>query len=251
MNTKLCPWAALGLGVLSMLLWRWIWASIYDPATQLVAGSGLVELHCAFVLLCGLILVLVSRPRERRTPGPGTFGVPVTGLRVVSALLSAAAGLEMLPPLLAEPSPIPLVLAVLLPVNALALLGLSVAYQPRRRWQHTLILFPVLVSCYWLVAFYHAYGSSPSWVTYLWPMLGGLLVVWSWIAYAGRIYQPKPVDLTLPLALVSILVLGPSLASPLSDGYRLSLLAQLIWFWSVTLEHDPVPAPIRKENSDV
>lgn len=244
MNAKLCPWAALGLSMLSLVFWRWIWAGIYDPATQLVSDNSVVELYCVFLLLCGLILVLVGRPRKERVPGPGTFGLPVTGLRVVSALLSAAAGLDMLPPLLAEPSPIPLVLAVLLLGNALALAGLSVTHTPQRSWQRTLILFPVLVSCYWLVAFYHTYGSCPSWITYLWPMVAGLLAAWSWIAYAGRLYQPKAWDPALALALVSVLTLGPGLASPLSDGYRLSLLAQLIWFWSVTLEHDPDPAPI-------
>lgn len=243
----LCPWVALGLGGICLLFWSWIWQHIYDPVTQLVHSQGLVELFCGFVLLCALILLLLARDRLGRAPGPGVAGLPVMGLRILAALLSVFAGVEMLLPLLAAPSPIPLILAVLLILNGPALLGLV---PPKMgNLQKTLLLFPAFVSCFWLVAFYHRYGSCPSWVTYLWPMAAGLLAAWGWISYAGRVYQPRKWDVTVPLALVCVLVLLPGLAAPLSDGYRLSLAAQLVWFWSVSLERDPAPAPIRKENS--
>ena len=49
---KLCPWLALGMGGLCLLFWRWIWAKIYDPATQLVTSGGLMGLFTAFLVLC-------------------------------------------------------------------------------------------------------------------------------------------------------------------------------------------------------
>lgn len=242
MKERLCPWAALGLGVICLLFWSGIWQHIYDPATQLVHSQGLVGLFCGFVLLCALILLLLARDRLRQASEPGIVGLPVVGLRILAALLSVLAGVKMLLPLLAAPSPIPVILAVLLLLNGPALLGLA----PREmgNLQKTLLLFPAFVSCYWLVAFYHQYGSCPSWVTYLWPMAAGLLAAWGWISYASRIYQPRKWDATVPLALVCVLVLCPSLAAPLSDGYRLSLAAQLVWFWSVSLEREPVPSPM-------
>lgn len=249
MKRHLSPLLALGLGGISLLFWRWIWQVIYDPTTQLVSSSPLVGLLILFVLLCALIPLLLSRDRFRRPPGPGRTGWQPCVLRVASAALFLTAGGVMLSPLLAAPSPIPLVLAVLLLLNGPALCGLAVPSRLAGSWQQPLSLFPTFVSCFWLVAFYHQYGSSPSWITYLWPMLAQLVVIWGWLAYAGRFYQPRAWDLALPLALVALLLLTVSLGSLLSRGFRLSLAAQLFWFWSVPLEEDP--APQRKENSHV
>lgn len=251
MKEKLCPWLALGLSGLCLLFWEWIWSSIYDPETQLVSDGSLTGLFFVFILVCGLILLLLSRSRVQRAQGPGRFGVLGIGLRLLAALLSVAAGIQMLRALLPTVSPIPLALAILLLLNGAAWIACTSAKKTKAGWQTTLLLLPPFVSCYWLVAFYHEYGSCPSWLTYLWPILGGLLVAWAWLAYVSRIYQPRKYDFALALALLAVLLLGPSLAAPISDGYRLSLAAQMAWFFAVALEADPSPEPIRKEHSNV
>ena len=248
---KLCPWLALGMGGLCLLFWRWIWAKIYDPATQLVNSDGLVGLFTAFLVLCALILLLLIWPSLKGAPGLRPQPLPLAVLRVFSGVLSAASGILLIRSVLPGFSPIPLILGVLLVLNGGALSVLALDRKTDSSRYTSLLLFPVFAACYWLVAFYHQYGSCPSWETYLWPMLAGLLVAWSWLAYAGRVYRPRKWDLCRPLALLSVLVLCPGLAAPTAPEYWLSLAAQLVWFWSVALEPTRDAAPIRKENNDV
>lgn len=248
---KLCPWLALGMGGVCLLFWHWIWAKIYDPATQLVTSGGLVGLFAGFLVLCALILLLLIWPSLKGTPGLGPQSRPLAVLRVLSGLLFAAAGILLVRSVLPAFQAIPLALGVLLILNGGALAVLALDRKTDSSRYTSLLLFPVFVSCYWLVAFYHQYGSCPSWETYLWPMLAGLLAAWSWLACAGRVYQPRKWDPSRPLALLSVLVLCPALAAPLSPDYRLALAAQLVWFWSVTLEPIRDAAPTRKENTDV
>ena len=248
---KLCPWLALGMGGLCLLFWRWIWAKIYDPATQLVNSGGLMGLFTAFLVLCALILLLMIWPGRKAAPGIKPQPLPLAVLRLLSGALSAASGILLIRSVLPGLSAIPLALGVLLILNAGTLAVLALDRKTDSSRYTSLLLFPVFVSCYWLVSFYHQYGSCPSWETYLWPILAGLLAAWSWLACAGRVYRPRKWDLCRPLALLSVLVLCPGLAAPIAPEYRLSLAAQLVWFWSVTLEPIPDAAPIRKENTDV
>ncbi|MGM9594381.1 MAG: hypothetical protein ACI3U8_08505 [Candidatus Onthomonas sp.] len=248
---KLCPWLALGMGGICLLFWRWIWAMIYDPATQLVSSGGLVGLFAVFLVLCALILILLIWPSLKGTPGLRPQSLPLVVLRVLSGVLSAASGILLIRSILPGFSPIPLVLGVLLVLNGGALAVLALDRKTDSSRYTSLLLFPVFTDCYWLVAFYHQYGSCPSWETYLWPILAGLLTAWSWLAYAGRVYRPRKWDLSRLLALLSVLVLCPGLAAPMSVEYQLSLASQLVWFWSVALEPIQDTAPIRKENTDV
>lgn len=249
MKEKLCPWLALGTGGLCCLLWYWIWADIYDPATQLVTSGGLVGLFSAFLTLCALILGLLARASGNGS-GPENVPLPLQGLRLAAGALSLAAGLLLFGDTLAAPEPIPLLLSALLLAQGAAMAGLALRRKEASGRSDSLLLLPVFTCCYWLVAFYHAYGSCPSYVTYLWPMLAGLLVTWTWLAYAGRRFQPRKWDAAPLLSLLSVLVLCPALAAPLSLGYRLSLAVQILWLWSVSLEMGRTPLT-RKENPNV
>lgn len=248
---KLCPWLALWMGGVCLLFWRWIWAEIYDPATQLVTSGGLVGLFSGFLALCALILALLSWPALTKPTVPRPQPRPLVLLRILAACLSAASGLQLIRELLPSVSVIPMVLGVLLLLNGGALAALALDQTATGSRYESLLLFPLFTSCFWLVAFYHQYGSCPSWETYLWPMMAGLLASWGWLAYAGRVYRPRTWDAARLTALLSVLVLCPGMEAPLSPAYRLSLAAQLVWFWSVTLEPGQEAAPIRKENSHV
>lgn len=250
MKEKLCPWLALGIGGVCCLFWQWIWADIYDPATQLVTSGGLVGLFSAFLALCALILGLLAWSSGTRTGGPEDVPLPLRGLRLAAGGLSLGAGVLLLGEALAVPEPIPLLLGALLLVQGIAMAGLALLPRRDSGLSDGLLLLPVFTCCYWLVAFYHVYGSCPSYVTYLWPMLAGLLAVWAWLAYAGRRFQPRKWDAAPLLSLLSVLLLCPALAAPLSLGYRLSLAAQILWLWSVSLEMGRAPL-MRKENPNV
>lgn len=249
MKEKLCPWLALGTGGICFLFWQRIWAGIYDPATQLVTSGGLVGLFSAFLALCALILGLLAWPSGKQ-PGPREVPPSLRVLRLAAGGLSLAAGVLLLGDALAAPEPIPLLLGALLLAQGISMAGLALLSRQDSGLSDGLLLLPVFACCYWLVAFYHAYGSCPSYVTYLWPMLAGLLVTWAWLAYAGRRFQPRKWDAAPLLSLLSVLLLCPALVAPLSLGYRLSLAAQILWLWSVSLEMSRAPL-MRKENPNV
>lgn len=237
MKNKLCPVLALGLGLLCGLLRMAVWSAAYDPATQLVTDTGLTLYFNLFVLLCALVLALLffRTGAQVRAPYGGTGAI--LGLRLAAALLSLAAGGMMLWSALGTfpLNVISVLLGLLLAVQggALAYLALSKPEQAGP-WTNVLLL-PVFVSCYWLVAFYHQYGSCPSAETYLWPMISGLLAAWAWLDYAGFVYQPRSGRRFALLSLIAVLTLPAAVTAPLSLPFRLSLLAQLVWLWAAGL----------------
>lgn len=246
MKQKLCPWLTAAAGLLCALLWQAVWAGIYDPETQLVSDDGSAGLFGLLLLVLAALLLVLARPWTRQTPPSPALELPARALRCGGGLAALIAGVWMIAGQLAAPALIPLLLGALLAASGVVMVWLALG-QGEPGLRQGLVLLPTFTACYWLVAFYHEYGSDPSWVTYLWPMLAGLAAVWCWIALSGDLIQPDRSHQSLPWAVVTVLLICPALTSPLSTPYRLSLLAQLLWLWPSVL----APAVTRKENPHV
>lgn len=244
MNLRRCTALALGLGAVCFLIRSAVWSAAYDTSAQLLVRSDLTALFDLFLCLCAAILVLLlfsHWPRGETAPPPYGAATPLRcGLRLAAALCSLAAGVLMLgEQAIWFAELIPFLLNVLLIVQG----GLLVCLTLNRRTSSTLyaslLLLPLFISCYWLVAFYHQYGSSPSSETYLWPTLAGVLVALAWMYYTGFSYQKQTGRCFGVTALLTLLTLPPAMAAPISLGYRLFLLGQLAWFWAAALELSP------------
>lgn len=249
MNLRRCTALALGLGMVCFLIRNAVWSAAYDASAQLLVRSDLTALFDLFLCLCAAILVLLlfSRwPRGEAAPSPYGAATPLRcGLRLAAALCSLAAGVLMLGEQATARfvEPIPLVLDVLLIAQGGLLAYLTLDRRTSSTRYASLLLLPLFISCYWLVAFYHQYGSSPSSETYLWPTVAGVLAALAWMYYTGFSYQKQTGRRFGLTALLSLLTLPPAMAAPISLGCRLFLLGQLAWFWAASLELVPGAVP--------
>ncbi len=240
-------WVALVLGLNNLLLRRSWWAAAYDEAAQLVTDGGLLRTFALLVTVCAAVVavvwLLLWRQRVPAAAPYGDGGRGKTALRAAAGLCSLAGG--VLEPVrnTAEvaASPIAQAMSLLLILQGVVMLYLALSRNRESNGFRTALLLPFLVSCFWLVAFYHQYGSAPSTETYLWPMVAGILISFAWMYDVAFVYQPGRGKWLGLLALLVLLTAPPALAAPLSLDDRLALVSALLWFLAASLELRPVP----------
>ncbi|MCC8182745.1 MAG: hypothetical protein LIO45_07240 [Clostridiales bacterium] len=240
-------WVALVLGLNNLLLRRNWWAAAYDESAQLVTNGGLLRTFALLVAVCAAVVVVVWLLLWRRkVPAGAPYGDGGRG----KTALRAAAGLCALAGGICEPvqntaevaaSPIAQAMSLFLILQGIVMLYLALARNRESGGFQTALLLPFFTSCFWLVAFYHQYGSAPSTETYLWPMIAGILVSFAWMYDTAFVYQPQRGKWVGPLALLVLLTVPPALAAPLSLDDRLALVSALLWFLAASLELKPVP----------
>ena len=238
MKRTLTAIAVLGMGLICGLLRRMIWDVTYDPATQLLTEPELLPLSHGLMIVCLLIaLVLLVKlwPKGWRSPAPyGSDKLPVKLARLAAGILAAGSGLVMAKDVLELVSVnlIPLLMGLFQTLGGVAMIALTLDGNRQSGRYHALLLLPTFTSCYWMVAFYHAFGSSPNAEVYLYPILAGLSVMACWIYYTGFALRPGEGRRFACFVLVLLLTVPSAMPAPLTDGYRLSLAAQLIWFFA-------------------
>ncbi len=234
-NPRLALFAA-ALGLACLALRAGIWSQVYDPDTQLAEQSPLLGLFAVEISVCALILCLLywrglrasaGIQAEARTGSPGT-----RLLRFTAGALSFAAGILSLIQVFraAAVDLIPALLSLVLVLQGGALCILALDWDRRAPVYTGLLLIPSFTGCYWLVAFYHAYGAIPGTETYLWPMVAGLITCAAWLHYAGYSFRAKTPRAPGLLYLLALLTIPPALAAPMSTEWKLSLAAQFCWF---------------------
>ncbi|MCD7760723.1 MAG: hypothetical protein LUH16_02970, partial [Clostridiales bacterium] len=235
----------LGLNNLRLRL-NW-WAAAYDASAQMVTAGGLLRTFALLVAVCAAVVAVVWLLLWRRkVPAAAPYGDGgrgKTALRLAAGLCSLAGG--VLEPVrnTAEvaASPIAQAMSLLLILQGIVMLYLALARNRESGGFRTALLLPFFTGCFWLVAFYHQYGSAPSTETYLWPMIAGILISFAWMYDAAFVYQPGRGKWLGPLALLVLLTAPPALAAPLSLDDRLALVSALLWFLAASLELKPVP----------
>lgn len=143
---------------------------------------------------------------------------------------------------------IPLLMAVFQLAQGAAMLLLTLDRNPKSGRYSALLLVGAFCTCYWLVAFYHVYGSYPNVEMYLYPLLAGLAVMGSWIYYAGFAFGSGESRKFVVVCLLALILLPSALTAPISTAYALSLAAQLVWFFAACALLKPEPAVEIKEN---
>ncbi|MCD8383018.1 MAG: hypothetical protein LUC30_08950 [Clostridiales bacterium] len=241
-------WVALVLGLNNLLLRLNWWAAAYDETAQLVTDEGLLRTFALLVAICAAVVVAAWLLLWRRkVPAAAPYGDGCRGrtaLRAAAGLCALAGGIlepvqntsEVAASLIAQ------AMSLFLILQGVAMLYLALARNRESSRFRTVLLLPFFTSCFWLVAFYHQYGSAPSTETYLWPMIAGILISFAWMYDAAFVYQPRQGRWLGPLALLVLLTAPPALAAPLSLDDRLSLLSALLWFLAASLELAPVPS---------
>ena len=261
MNAKRLALYALIPGIAAGVIRRFLWTNIYDEAAKLVTDPVPAMIFNLLLALCGAVLCVIAL----RSWPEGHIAAPPYGdgghlsriLRLLSAGCSLAAGILLLAAQIEsyEPVLITVVAGVLLIVQSAALLALTLWRERSGRRYATLLLLPSFALCFWLVAFYHDAGSEPNREVYLWPILAGVLTALVWLEYTGFLYQKQSGRLFTAFAVLAILSFPCALAAPLSAGWRISLLGQLLWITAAlvqlklrlpeidTAEDDPITTP--------
>ncbi|MCD7734231.1 MAG: hypothetical protein LUH48_03700 [Clostridiales bacterium] len=240
-------WVALVLGLNNLLLRLNWWAAAYDESAQLVTDGGLLRTFALLVAVCAAVVAVVWLLLWRRkTPAAAPYGDGgrgKTALRLAAGLCSLAGGILEPVRNTAEvaASPIAQVMSLLLILQGIVMLYLTLARDRESSGFRSSLLLPFFTSCFWLVAFYHQYGSAPSTETYLWPMVAGILISFAWMYDVAFVYQPGRGKWLGLLALLVLLTAPPALAAPLSTDDRLALASALLWFLAASLELRPVP----------
>lgn len=230
--------AVLGMGLICGLLRRMIWDVTYDPATQLLTEPELLPLSHGLMVVClliALVLLLKSWPKGWQSPAPyQSDRLAVKLARLAAGILAVFSGLVMAKDVLGLLSVnlIPLLMGLFQLLGGVAMIALTVTSNQNSGRYHTLLLIPTFSACYWMVAFYHAFGSSPNAEVYLYPILAGLSVMACWIYYTGFALRPGEGRRFAFFALALLLTVPSAMSAPLTDGYRLSLASQLIWFFA-------------------
>lgn len=248
MKLSICALAALALGLICGLSRSLIWAFTYDEAAQLLTDPAALKLSHGLVLvslLLALLLLWKRWPKGYQSQPPyGSPGLTARLGRMAAGALAVVSGLLMAAQALGTGlfSLIPLLMAVFQTAAGAAMIALAAGDSKPSGVRDTLLLIPTFTSCYWMVAFYHAYGSTPNAETYLYPILAGLVVMACWIFYAGFAFRPGEGRAFAAWALAGLVLIPSALAAPLSLPYRLSLAAQLLWFFSAFGRLSPEPA---------
>ena len=218
-----------------------VWKAAYDPVTQLVTDPALVRTCNLFFCLCLLVIGLVffiRHPRDTVSPAPYGSQTPARRLLRLAAVVCSlfAGGLLISEQWSARPFPvISLILGLLLLGQGVAELLLTLWTDTERKRYISLLLLPAFSGCFWLVAFYHQFGSYPNRETYLWPILTGIVLAAAWVGYAAFAYErPKGTAFAL-IALLALPMLLMAAAAPLPLSYRRSLLGQLAWLLAALL----------------
>lgn len=242
----------LCLGLICGLFRNTIWTVTYDPETMLLTNSELLATSHTFAAVCLLICLLAffrRFPKGVQPVTPAETGDPAARIiRTAAALLVAAAGVLMLKDALTGPiALIPLVMSLFQLLQGGGMLALTLPKQPDARRSSTCLVLCGLAGCYWMVAFYHAFGSCPNAETYLYPILAGLAVMGSWVWYAGFAFRTGEGRKFTLLCLLALLTIPSALSAPLTVPYRLSLLGQLLWFFAACLLLGPEEPEEREE----
>ncbi len=225
-----------------------------------IAAERPAGLATAAVLLAAGLLALPFLPFARSW-AVLPAGSPEDGggrpLRLLAAVLSCAAGLLWTTQVLADTwDLIQLLMGLILLLQGVALAALTLMRSAGPPVYTGLLLFPPFAACFWLVAFYHAYGAAPGAETYLWPLAAGLMACAAWLQYAGAAFQAEPSPLPGLSWLLALLLIPVSLTAPLTPALRLSLAAQLAWFlpaaWQLQVQparHGRREAPLPTDKS--
>ncbi|MBQ9166488.1 MAG: hypothetical protein IJX71_06165 [Oscillospiraceae bacterium] len=228
---------ALALGLICALFRGMVWEATYDEATQLLTDSAVLNLsHCLVVVSLLLSLVLLWKHWLKGNQSAPPYQSPTLLARLIRILAGAAAlvsGVLMVYDALTSApfAMIPLLMALFQIAGGIAMVALAVDRNTTKSRYSTLLLIPTFSSCYWMVAFYHAFGTEPNAETYLYPILAGLAVMAAWVFYAGFAFKPGE-GKRFAVCALAVLVLVPSaLIAPINLPYRLSLAAQLVWFF--------------------
>ncbi|MBQ3090781.1 MAG: hypothetical protein IJD21_09520 [Oscillospiraceae bacterium] len=231
----------LFLGLICGLFRRTIWSVTYDPATQLITEPELPGLSHGLMVVSVLIVVLLviknwpegremASPYPARTPFHRICRLAAGGIGLVSGLMMGAEQLSHQPLAL-----IALLMCLFQTAAGGSMVLMGLDRKAKGKNYSTLLLVPSFCCCYWMVAFYHVFGSHPHAETYLYPILAGILVMFCWIFYAGFHFRPgESRKFALAWALL-MLVMPSALTAPLTIPYQLSLLAQLVWFLPVMI----------------
>lgn len=239
----------LALGLICGLFRGIVWEATYDEATQLLTDSAVLNLsHCLVIvsLLLSIVLMWKCWPRGFASAPPYQGSMPARLIRILAGAAALASGLLMVQEALGAFvfALIPLLMALFQTAEGIAMIALAADQGTTTSRYSTLLLIPTFASCYWMVAFYHAFGTEPNAETYFYPILTGLAVMAAWIFYAGFTFKPGE-GRQFAVCALAVLVLAPSaLAAPISLPYGLSLMAQLVWFFMAYISLEPEPPSV-------